>query len=54
MAKEKCPECGEEDQVERDEVDVGVGVIYGPWHCYACGWAEPSLVDGVDDDTLPF
>ena len=33
-----CPECGE--SCDRDEVDVGVGIIYGPWGCYSCGWSE--------------
>lgn len=33
-----CPECGE--SCDRGEVDVGVGVIYGPWGCYSCGWSE--------------
>lgn len=26
-----CPKCGEE--CYREEVDVEIGVIYGPWHC---------------------
>lgn len=33
----KCPNCGE--MCDRDSVDVGVGVMYGPWGCY-CGWSE--------------
>jgi hypothetical protein len=33
-----CPECNEE--CDRDEVDVEVGIIYGPWGCYSCGWSE--------------
>ena len=33
----KCPECG--DEAWRDEVDVGVGIIYGPYGC-PCGWSE--------------
>jgi hypothetical protein len=32
-----CHACG--DQAWRESVDVGVGVIYGPWGCY-CGWSE--------------
>jgi hypothetical protein len=32
-----CPECGA--QCDRDSVDVGVGVIHGPWGC-SCGWSE--------------
>lgn len=37
-----CPKCGCE--ADRDEVDVGVGVIYGPYGCY-CGWSEDSRYD---------
>lgn len=33
-----CPECGKE--CFRDHVDVGVGIMYGPWGCLACGWSE--------------
>ena len=32
-----CPNCGEE--CWRDEVNVGVGIICGPWGC-SCGWSE--------------
>lgn len=39
----ECENCGEE--CERDEVDVGVGVIYGPYGCYACGWSEDPAYD---------
>ncbi|MEU4558401.1 hypothetical protein AB0F72_08425 [Actinoplanes sp. NPDC023936] len=41
-----CPNCGV--MCDRDEADVGVGIIYGPWGCY-CGWserAEYNLLDG--------
>lgn len=38
-----CQKCGE--LCDRDEVDVGVGVIYGPWGCYSCGWSEDSRYD---------
>ena len=34
-----CPECGSE--CGRDEADVGVGTMYGPYGC-ACGWSESS------------
>lgn len=37
-----CPKCGEE--CCRDEADVGVGVIYGPWGCM-CGWSEDPQFD---------
>jgi len=34
-----CPRCGSHDG-QRDEVDIGVGIQYGPWGCAACGWTE--------------
>lgn len=41
-----CPKCG--SQCERDEVDVGVGIIYGPYGCYCCGWSESPEYDGSE------
>lgn len=38
-----CPKCGEED-LYRDEVDVEVGIIYGPYGCM-CGWSENPHYD---------
>ena len=41
-----CPNCGYE--CYRDEVNVGVGIIKGPWGC-PCGWSEDpryNLLDG--------
>ncbi len=35
---ERCPDCDE--PLEYDEVDIGVGVQRGNYHCPACGW-EP-------------
>ncbi len=46
----KCPKC-KCDELHRDEADVGVGIIYGPWGCPQCGWSEhPSydLSEGKD------
>ncbi len=37
-----CPRCN--SPCSRDEADVGVGVIYGPWGCY-CGWSEDDTYD---------
>jgi hypothetical protein len=37
-----CPRCGRD--CDRDEVDVQVGIIYGPWGCY-CGWSEHDAYD---------
>lgn len=44
----ECPKCGEECM--RDEVDVGVGIIYGPYGCY-CGWSEFSEYDSSDGES---
>lgn len=41
-----CPKCGSDD-ICRDSVDVGVGVIYGPYGC-SCGWSEWSEYDRSD------
>lgn len=38
-----CPRCGE--HAERDSVDVGVGIIHGPWGCSCCGWSESEQYD---------
>lgn len=41
-----CPNCGAED-LYRDEVDVGVGIIYGPYGCPR-GWSEWSQYNQLD------
>lgn len=46
MADEPCPNCGEE--MEYDEVDIGVGVQRGNFYCPSCGWA-PKPFDEVDE-----
>ena len=38
-----CPNCGR--CCARDEVDVGVGVMHGPWGCGGCGWSEDPYYD---------
>ena len=43
----KCPNCGE--SCDRDSVDVGVGVIHGPFGCANCGWSEDSKYDLSQD-----
>lgn len=47
----QCPSC--QTELERDEVDVGVGVICGPWHCYGCGWSQDSQIEGMIKDDSP-
>lgn len=38
-----CPNC--QTECARDDVDVGVGIIYGPWGCPGCGWSESEEYD---------
>lgn len=46
----RCPRCGSE-HIDRDEVDIGVGVQYGPYGCYECGWTEGvTYTPPLDDD----
>jgi len=40
-----CPECKSETDCFREEADVGVGIIYGPYGCYNCGWSEDKYYD---------
>lgn len=44
-----CQNCGS-NQVSRDEVDIGVGVQYGPWQCHDCGWYEGYIAEPPRDD----
>jgi len=44
----KCPECG--SSCDRDEVDVGVGVICSAWVCSGCGWDEDQAFPMTQDD----
>ncbi|MEM9670864.1 MAG: hypothetical protein AAF950_18300 [Pseudomonadota bacterium] len=37
-----CPCCSK--SCWRDSVDVGVGIVHGPWGC-ACGWSEREEYD---------
>lgn len=47
--------CGSDD-VWREEVDIGVGVQYGPWSCNACGITHRDRFLGImfDDDMDDF
>lgn len=42
----ECPKCG--GDCDRDEVDVGVGVIHGPYGCFECGWSESAEYDSSE------
>jgi len=44
-----CPKCGCED-LHREEADVGVGIIYGPYGCPECGWSEWKRYDHSDGE----
>ena len=39
MKVSKCPECGS-TYIRQEEVDVGIGTIYGPASCYDCRWTQ--------------
>jgi hypothetical protein len=39
-----CPKCNSEE-IFRDSVDIGVGVLHGPYGCPDCGWSEDSEYD---------
>ncbi len=39
-----CPHCGE-CALYRDDADVGVGIMYGPWGCSVCGWSADFRFD---------
>jgi hypothetical protein len=41
----QCPKCGE--PCDRESVDVGIGVVYGPWGCI-CGWSQDPEYDSSD------
>jgi hypothetical protein len=47
MAEFTCT-CGSTD-CWREEVDIGVGTMMGPWRCNACGITHrDALVEGLD------
>jgi hypothetical protein len=43
-----CPKCT--NDCDRMSVDVGVGIIYGPWGCPLCGWSEVPEYDHSEGD----
>lgn len=45
-----CPKCGTE--CHRDSVDVGVGIIHGPYGCPGCAWSEDGAYD-LSDGRIP-
>lgn len=48
-----CPKCGKKD-LWRDEADVGIGTMYGPYGCGDCGWSEDPAYDLSDPVRPPF
>ena len=44
----KCPKCNSD--CDRDEVDNGVGMQYGPWGCPNCGWSSDPAYDMSNDE----
>lgn len=43
MVIKLCALCGKACQ--RESVDVGVGIIHGPYGCAECGWSEDPFYD---------
>ncbi len=39
----QCPICDKE--LSFDEVDIGVGIQKGNYHCNYCGWVEKGALD---------
>lgn len=39
-----CPKCGCKE-IHHDVVDVGIGIMEGPWGCPECGWSESEEYD---------
>jgi len=44
----KCPKC-KSIEVWRDSVDVGVGIMHGPYGCADCGWSEDEKYDRSEE-----
>jgi hypothetical protein len=51
MVEKRCPKCNEE--CYREEADIGVGVIHGPWGCPNCRWSEDPNYDQTNPDHEP-
>lgn len=47
-----CPRCDSPDTF-REEVDIGVGIQYGPLHCRSCGFDEQEELDEMFTDRNP-
>lgn len=47
-----CPKCGSSD-IDQHTINIGVGVIEGPWGCVECGWSEYPEYD-LSDGRSPF
>ena len=50
-----CPNCG--DEMWREEVDIGVGTMCGPYHCSSCGWQECDpceVYEWKEGEPVPF
>ena len=45
----QCPKCN--DTCKQESVDIGVGVIYGPWGCPSCAWCQDSTYDLSEDQS---
>jgi hypothetical protein len=48
MRENICPQCGNE--LDCDEVDIGVGVMKGNWRCPKCGWTPEDELKNIMKD----
>jgi hypothetical protein len=50
MSDPSCPECNED--LDRIEVDIGVGIEYGPYGCPSCGWSADTVYNRLAGTNL--
>lgn len=48
--EQPCGNCGSTD-TSREHVDVGIGIVWGPWGCPECGWSEDPHYSQLDGPT---
>lgn len=46
----RCPRCNEE--LNCDEVDIGVGTLSGNYRCDSCGWSEIEELKDILPDPV--
>lgn len=43
-----CPKCGTE--CDKDEVDIGIGTMFGPETCPKCHWSQQDIVGVLPEE----